>query len=118
MDSPLKPDGIVRNSNLTYFPTNDILCLEVRDMTVTKLKAKNQLTIPSAIVKRLHLKPDELFAVDVEDNFIKLIPVKLEPRYTAEELKAIDKTVAQEKTGAKTLKPGKEFSRYIKKITK
>lgn len=35
-------------------------------MTITKLKAKNQLTIPSAIVKRLHLKIDELFAVDIE----------------------------------------------------
>jgi hypothetical protein len=69
-------------------------------------------------VKRLHLKLDELFAVDVEGNFIKLIPVKVEPRYTAEELKAIDRIVENEKGKAKVLKPGKEFSRYIKKITK
>jgi len=87
-------------------------------MTITKLKAKNQITIPSAIVKRLHLKLDELFAVDVEGNFIKLIPVKVEPRYTAEELKAIDRIVENEKGKVKVLKPGKEFSRYIKKITK
>jgi antitoxin component of MazEF toxin-antitoxin module len=87
-------------------------------MTITKLKAKNQITIPNAIVKRLHLKLDELFAVDVEGNFIKLIPVKVEPRYTAEELKAIDRIVENEKGKAKVLKPGKEFSRYIKKITK
>jgi antitoxin component of MazEF toxin-antitoxin module len=87
-------------------------------MTITKLKAKNQITIPSAIVKRLHLKLDELFAVDVEGNFIKLIPVKVEPRYTAEELKAIDRIVENEKGKAKVLKPGKEFSHYIKKITK
>jgi antitoxin component of MazEF toxin-antitoxin module len=87
-------------------------------MTITKLKAKNQITIPSAIVKRLHLKLDELFAVDVEGNFIKLIPVKVEPRYTAEELKAIDRIVEDEKGKAKVLKPGKEFSRYIKKIAK
>jgi len=87
-------------------------------MTITKLKAKNQLTIPSTIVKRLHLKMDELFAVDIEDNYIKLIPVKVEPRYTAEELKAIDHIVESEKGRAKVLKPGKEFSRYIKKITK
>ncbi len=87
-------------------------------MTITKLKAKNQLTIPSSIVKRLHLKMDELFAVDVENNYIKLIPVKVEPRYTSEELKAIDNVVAQEKNKAKVIKPGKEFSRYIKKIAK
>jgi len=87
-------------------------------MTITKLKAKNQVTIPSAIVKRLHLKLDELFAVDVEGNFIKLVPVKVEPRYTTEELKAIDHIVENEKGKAKVLKPGKEFSCYIKKIAK
>ena len=87
-------------------------------MTITKLKAKNQITIPNAIVKRLHLKLDELFAVDVESNFIKLIPVKVEPRYTAEELKAIDHIVEKEKAKAKVLKPGKEFSSYLKKTVK
>lgn len=76
-------------------------------MTITKLKAKNQLTIPNAIVKRLKLKPDELFAVDVENNFIKLTPVNIEPRYTADELKAIDHIVEREKNKAKVFKPGK-----------
>ena len=87
-------------------------------MTITKLKAKNQLTIPSAIVKRLHLKIDELFAVGIEGNYIKLIPVKVQPRYTAEELKAIDQIVKNELGKATAVKPGEEFSRYIKKITK
>ncbi len=87
-------------------------------MTITKLKAKNQITIPSAIVKRLHLKLDELFAVGVEGNYIKLMPVKVEPRYTAEELKAIDRVVEKEKSKGKVFKSGKEFSVYIKKLTK
>jgi len=87
-------------------------------MTITKLKAKNQLTIPSAIVKRMHLKMDELFAVGIEGNYITLTPVKVEPRYTAEELKAIDHIVENEKGKAKVVRPGKEFSHYIKKITK
>ena len=87
-------------------------------MTITKLKAKNQLTIPSAVVKRLHLKMDELFAVDIEDNYIRLTPVKVEPRYTAEDLKAIDHIVENEKSKARIVKPGKEFSNYIKKVTK
>ena len=87
-------------------------------MTITKLKAKNQITLPIAIVKRMHLKLDELFAVGVEDNFIKLIPVEVKPRYTAEELKAIDRVVAKEKSKAKAVKPGEEFSRHIRKITK
>lgn len=87
-------------------------------MTITKLKAKNQLTIPNEIVKRLHLRPQELFAVDVEKNFIKLIPVEVEPRYTAEELGVIDRMVEKEKGKAKKVKPGKDFSKFIKKITK
>jgi len=87
-------------------------------MTITKLKAKNQVTLPAVIVKRLHLKNDELFAIDVEKNYIKLIPVRVEPRYTAEELAGIDRVVAKEKGKAKVLKPGKEFSSYLKKIAK
>ena len=86
-------------------------------MTITKLKAKNQVTLPNSIVKRLHLKVDELFAVDVEKNYIKLTPVEVEPRYTPEELSAIDAIVAKEKGKAKALKPGKEFSGHIKKMT-
>lgn len=87
-------------------------------MTITKLKAKNQVTIPKEIAKRLNLKIDELFSVEVEKNYIKLIPVEIEPRYTDEELNAIDRIVEKEKGKAKLIRPGKEFSRYIRKITK
>jgi antitoxin component of MazEF toxin-antitoxin module len=87
-------------------------------MTITRLKAKNQLTIPSAIVKRLHLKQDELFAVDIEGNYIMLTPVKVEPRYTAEELRSVDRIVEDEKAKARVVRPGKELSRYIKKATR
>ncbi|MEW6009600.1 MAG: hypothetical protein AB1629_08210 [Candidatus Omnitrophota bacterium] len=87
-------------------------------MDIVKLKAKNQLTIPSTIIKRLHLRLHELFAVDIEKNFIKLTPVEIEPRYTTQELDNIDKIVTKEKSKAKVLKPGGQFSNYIKKITK
>ncbi|MEW6087636.1 MAG: AbrB/MazE/SpoVT family DNA-binding domain-containing protein [bacterium] len=87
-------------------------------MTITKLKIKNQVTIPNEIVNKLHLKLNELFAVDVEENYIKLTPVEIEPRYTPEELTNIDRIVDSEKAEAKVLKPGKEFSEYIKRATK
>lgn len=87
-------------------------------MLITKLKTKNQLTIPQEIVKRLHLRMDEIFAVDVQDNFIKLTPVEVEPRYSPEELKAIDRIVEKEKGKAKEFKSGKEFGKYIKKLRK
>ena len=85
-------------------------------MTISKLKAKNQLTIPNEIVKKLHLRLNELFAVEIEKNFIKITPVEIEPRYTPEELNAIDHIVDREKNKAKVVKPGKEFSKYIKSL--
>ena len=87
-------------------------------MTITKLKSKNQLTIPNEIVRQLHLRVNELFSVDIEDNYIKLTPVEVEPRYTAKELEAIDHIVQKEKSSAKSVKPGKEFSSLIKKLTR
>ncbi|MFC1709559.1 hypothetical protein ACFL2J_05865 [Candidatus Omnitrophota bacterium] len=87
-------------------------------MTITRLKAKNQITIPNEIVKRLHLRPDELFAVDIEGNYIRLMPVEVEPKYTIQELKAIDRIVEKEKKSAKKIKPGHGFKKYIKNITK
>ncbi|OGL45224.1 MAG: hypothetical protein A2149_08555 [Candidatus Schekmanbacteria bacterium RBG_16_38_11] len=83
-------------------------------MTITKLKAKNQITLPKEIVKKLNLKPNELFTVDVEGNCIKLIPVELEPKYTPQELDAIDKIVEKEKGKAKTVKAGDEVRRYLR----
>ena len=62
-------------------------------MTIAKLKTKNQLTIPSDIVKKLRLKVDELFTVELKENYIKITPVDVEPRYTEEELGAIDHLV-------------------------
>jgi AbrB family looped-hinge helix DNA binding protein len=49
-------------------------------MTLAKLKAKNQLTIPNSVVKRLNLKPNELFVIDIKDNYIKLTPVDIKLR--------------------------------------
>lgn len=59
-------------------------------MTITKLKTKNQITIPKEVVKKLNLK------------------------YTQQELTAIDKIVEKEKVKAKTVKAGKEVRRYLR----
>ena len=87
-------------------------------MTITKLKAKNQLTIPSTIITRLGLRPNEIFSVDVEKNYIRLIPVTVEPRYAPQELETIDRMVAHEQKTGKVIKPGKEFSKYLKGLAK
>ena len=85
-------------------------------MTITRLKTKNQITLPKAIVKRLKLKKDELFQIDVEGNYLKLTPVEMMPKYSAKDLKAIDKIVKKEKRRAKSLKGSSELAAYIEKI--
>ena len=85
-------------------------------MTITRLKEKNQITLPKSIVKRLHLKKDELFEVDIEKNYIILIPVEVKPKYSAKEVEKIDKLIKKGKDKAKTIKSGEEFSKYIDNI--
>ena len=87
-------------------------------MTITKLKAKNQLTIPVSIIKRLGLTSNEMFAVEAERGCIKLTPVTVEPKYTVEELGAIDYIVEKEKSQGRVLRPGQDFSAYLKVISK
>ena len=85
-------------------------------MERTKIKTKNQVTIPKGIVTRLGLKENELFEIDIEKTYIKLIPVQLIPKYTEEELKKIDRIVVRGKKKAKSIKAGKGFSSYIKNL--
>jgi len=85
-------------------------------MIITRLKNKNQITLPKSIVERLHLKKNELFEVEIKKNYIVLIPVELRPKYTSEEVEKINKIIEKEKKKAKVFKAGKEFARYIEKI--
>ena len=85
-------------------------------MNITRLKTKNQVTLPTEIVDKLHLQQDELFEVDIEKNYIKLIPVILKPKYSKDDLKTIDKIVEKEKKKAKNIKSNSELSKYIKSI--
>lgn len=87
-------------------------------MNIVKLKTKNQVTIPQELVKRMHLRENALFKVDIEGNYIKLLPVDVEPLYTPEECAAIDNICVGEKPKAKIVRSGKEFSKYIKHIAK
>ncbi|MCD6311478.1 MAG: AbrB/MazE/SpoVT family DNA-binding domain-containing protein [Elusimicrobia bacterium] len=85
-------------------------------MEIVKLKTKNQVTIPVDIVKMMHLRNEELFSVEIEDNYIKLVPVDVQPRYTKKELMKINKMVEKEKSKSKTMKSGAEFREYLKRI--
>ena len=85
-------------------------------MNIARLKTKNQVTLPKEIVNKLHLKKDELFRVDIEKNYIKLIPVVVTPKYSKDELKAIDKIVEKEKSKSKKIKSASALSKYVKTL--
>lgn len=85
-------------------------------MLLGRIKAKNQLTIPNELVVKLDLHQNDIVELCLEEDYIKITPVQVEPRYTPEELKAIDGIVEEEKKKGKVLKAGKDFEEYIRKI--
>ena len=82
-------------------------------MILGKVKYKNQVTIPSAIAKLLGLKPNDVLSFNVKRGQIVIVPVHVEPRYTPEEVRAIDDIVAHEKKKAKIYPAGDEFQKAI-----
>lgn len=82
-------------------------------MTITRLKEKNQVTLPKSIVDRLRLTKNELFQVNIEKNYIILLPIEMKPKYSEKDLEKIDKVVEKGKKKAKIVKAGSGFAKYI-----
>jgi AbrB family looped-hinge helix DNA binding protein len=89
---------------------------EATPMILSKIKLKNQITIPAEIVKLLGLKQNDLVSFEMKKGQIILIPVQVEPKYTPEELAAIDQIVAREKDKGKAYKAGREFQKAIDEL--
>ena len=85
-------------------------------MILSKIKYKNQVTIPAQIAKLLGLKQNDAVSFAVKNGQIVIIPLHVEPRYTPEEIKAIDKLVAREKKQAKIYKAGDDFEKAIQAL--
>ena len=85
-------------------------------MIIVRLKAKNQLTLPAAILKRVGIEENELFSVEFENNYIKLTPVDIEPRYTAEELAGLDRMADAQKGQGTVCRTKAEVVAHLKKI--
>ncbi len=85
-------------------------------MILSKIKYKNQITIPAQIAKLLKLKQNDVVSFVIKKGQIVIIPVHVEPRYTVEEIKAIDKLVTQEKRKAKVYKVGNDFEKAIEEL--
>ena len=85
-------------------------------MILGKVKYKNQITIPSRIAKLLGLKLNDVVSFDIKNGQIVVVPVQIEPRYTPEELQAIDDMVAREKGKAKAYRSGSDFEKAIEDL--
>ena len=61
-------------------------------MAVTlRVNARNDLHLPSEVLRRLNLGEHRVVKAEVKGNALILIPVDLEPRYSPEELEGLDR---------------------------
>ena len=68
-------------------------------MTLTlKINARNDIHLPAEILRILNIGEDRIVKAQLRsDNTLVLVPVDLEPRYSHEELEALDKLHEDEK---------------------
>ncbi len=67
-------------------------------MPVTlRVNARNDLHLPTEVLRCLNLSQERLFKAEVKGNALILIPVDLEPRYSTEELEGLDRIHEEEK---------------------
>lgn len=61
-------------------------------MPVTlKVNARNDLHLPAAVLRALNLGKERLVKAELRGNALIILPVDLEPRYSHEELKGLDR---------------------------
>ena len=69
-----------------------------KNMTLTlRINARNDLHLPAKALRALNLGEDRIVKAEIRDNGIMIIPVDLEPRYSAKELEAWDRLHEDEK---------------------
>ncbi len=67
-------------------------------MTLTlKINARNDIHLPAGVLRALNVGEDKVIKGELRGNCLVLIPVDLEPRYSHEELEALDRLHQDEK---------------------
>ena len=79
-----------------------------------KVNARNDLHLPAEVLRRLNLGADKILKAEVKGNALILLPVDLEPRYSAEELEGLDRLHEDEKKkGWIRLEEAKDIDRLV-----
>ncbi len=84
---------------------------------VTKVSAKNQITIPKAIAQIFHLRKGDVLEIEREGNRIVMVPkeVILEDKYPQEDLEAAEKALSQGIKGEEiAFKSGAQMLKHFK----
>ena len=89
-------------------------------MTLTlKINARNDLHLPAKALRALNLGEDRIVKAEIRDNELVIIPVDLEPRYSAKELEAMDRLHEDEKKkGLLYIRSEKDIDDLFKKTKK
>lgn len=66
-------------------------------MTTLKINARNDVHLPAKLLRQLNLGQERLVNAEIRLNTLFLVPVDVEPRYSPEELAALDQLHAEEK---------------------
>lgn len=80
-----------------------------------RVNARNDLHLPAELLRHLNLGTERVVKAEIRGNSLILVPVDLEPRYSAEELEALDHLHAdQKKKGWIPLKTAADIDRLLK----
>jgi antitoxin component of MazEF toxin-antitoxin module len=80
-----------------------------------KINARNDVHLPSEILRKLNIGEEKILKAEIKDNSLVLIPVDLEPRYSAEELEGLAKIHdTEKKKGWKKLRTKKDIDDLLK----
>ncbi|OGX05782.1 MAG: hypothetical protein A3G87_10220 [Omnitrophica bacterium RIFCSPLOWO2_12_FULL_50_11] len=62
-----------------------------------KVNARNDIHLPAELLRHLNLGEDKMLKAQFKGNVLILVPVDLEPRYSAEALEGLDRLHEEEK---------------------
>lgn len=78
-------------------------------MPVLKMTRRNDIHLPAKMVRILNLGVEKFFIAVVRGNSIVLTPVDVEPRYSKEALKGLEKLAKKEKEQAIPIRSKKDI---------
>lgn len=78
-------------------------------MPVLKMTGRNDIHLPAKMVRMLNLGAEKFLVAVLRGNSIVLTPVDVEPRYSKEALKGLEKLVKKEKGQAIPIRSKKDI---------